>query len=206
MNLLCACFCFVFFLKLFEGQFYKESALLATSSPKVCMLGHLYEYLIIYALFSKGALRTMETLERFKKFSKPIVGQKLPLLIYCEALMQSSPAYKPVSIQEAVECTKCALSQGKYCTRICLHSMYVCIYTHIYIRSAKHDFSMDFTRMGNIMHEHIKLVYVNMFYSQLPSYFEVAVEIFYFCSCQSRLMLVLSTIVMNKIIFIQGRS
>ena len=92
------------------------------------MLGNLYEYLLVYELLSKGALRTMETLERFKKFSKPIVGQKLPLLIYCEALMQSSPAYKPVSIQEAIECTKCALSQGKYCTRT---ASIVYMYTYI---------------------------------------------------------------------------
>ena len=34
------------------------------------------------------------------------------MLSYCEALMQSAAAYRPVTPEESLECAKCALEQG----------------------------------------------------------------------------------------------
>ena len=79
---------------LFESSLLEAAALQATSSPK-------------------GVLRTVDTLERFKKLPKSAPGLKLPLLTYCEALMQSSPAYSTISLQEAIECVMCASQEGQ---------------------------------------------------------------------------------------------
>ena len=57
-------------------------------------------------------MRTLGILEMFKKCPKPACSQKAPLLLYCDALMQSSQAFEPVSLEEACECTKCVLELG----------------------------------------------------------------------------------------------
>ena len=71
-------------------------------------------------------MRTLGILEMFKKCPKPVSSQKAPLLLYCDALMQSSQAFKPVSLEEACECTKCVLELGTGDT----HS----VLTHNYIK------------------------------------------------------------------------
>ena len=79
---------------LFESSLLEAAALQATSSPK-------------------GVLRTVDMLKKFKKLPKTAPGSKLPLLTYCEALMQSSPAYNAISLQEAIECVMCASQEGQ---------------------------------------------------------------------------------------------
>ena len=79
---------------LFESSLLEAAALQATASPK-------------------GVLRTVDTLARFKKLPKSAPGLKLPLLTYCEALMQSSPAYNAISLQETIECVMCASQEGQ---------------------------------------------------------------------------------------------
>lgn len=86
--------CFEKFNELFENERYEEAALHAATSPK-------------------GILRTLETLQQFQSSARHQPGQRPPLLGYCEALMQSTGAYRPVTSAEALECVRCALEQGE---------------------------------------------------------------------------------------------
>jgi len=76
-------------------------------------------------MLSKGVLRTMETLNKFKHSARPTHGDKHPLLCYCEHLMQCAPAYRPLSQEEALECVNCALDNSQcintvYCVHECI--------------------------------------------------------------------------------------
>lgn len=88
----------------------------------------------------------METLNKFKYSTRHIPGKKLPLLSYCEYLMQCAPAYRPISLEESMECVKCALDTSKLmctellCVCVCvvivaLYREYVVlyIYAHIFV-------------------------------------------------------------------------
>ena len=66
----------------------------------------------------QGVMRTYETLLRFKmvsEYHQPSVMHPLPpLLHYCTALMQVALGYPPISLKEAIECVKCALSCSQH--------------------------------------------------------------------------------------------
>lgn len=86
--------CYEKFNELFESEKYEEAALHAATSPK-------------------GVLRTLKTLLLFKSSARHQPGKKLPLLSYCELLLQCASAYRPISLEESIECAKCILAQGR---------------------------------------------------------------------------------------------
>jgi hypothetical protein len=82
------------FNELFNNECYSEAALIAATSPQ-------------------GVLRTLEILHKFKTVS--LANESLtpsPLMAYCTALMDTSDAYHPVSVEESQECLECALKHG----------------------------------------------------------------------------------------------
>ncbi|KAK3754008.1 hypothetical protein QZH41_007675 [Actinostola sp. cb2023] len=72
-----------------------------------------YEAAAIHAANSPfGILRTYETLIRFKQ-ADPIDDGRKPLLIFCEALMETACAAQPLTQAMSVECIKCALMEDR---------------------------------------------------------------------------------------------
>jgi hypothetical protein len=69
-------------------------------------------------LYTQGVLRTLKTLMLFKSSARHQPGKKLPLLSYCEFLLECAPAFRPISLQESIECAKCILTHGKTSTII----------------------------------------------------------------------------------------
>ena len=83
---------------------------MAANSPKVSPL---FSWgLRLCALCAQGVLRSYSIMEKFKGSTKPQDGGKCPLLMYCEALLESAAVYKPLSLEESLVCAECIIQQG----------------------------------------------------------------------------------------------
>lgn len=72
-----------------------------------------YEAAAIHAANSPfGILRNYETLIRFKQVD-PVEGERKPLLIFCDALMETACAAQPLTQAMSVECIRCALMEDR---------------------------------------------------------------------------------------------
>ncbi|KXJ16571.1 clathrin heavy chain linker domain-containing protein 1 [Exaiptasia diaphana] len=102
-----------------------------------------YEAAAIHAANSPfGILRNYETLIRFKQADE-VEGQRKPLLIFCDALMETACAAQPLTQAMSVECIKCALMED--CLDLATH----------WLAQGKLSYSIP---LGEVLFEHCKCV------------------------------------------------
>lgn len=95
--------------QLFQDGLYEQAAIMAANSPKVTSPPWALKGSVPCL---QGVLRSYSIMEKFKGSAKPQNGDKCPLLMYCEALLESAAVYKPLSVEESLVCAECIIQQG----------------------------------------------------------------------------------------------